>query len=135
MASPTTTFTTFPGTVLTPGSKGAAVLAVQQRLNKLGCGPVAEDGSFGAETQDAIELFQARSQDTSGAPLKIDGVVGPMTWAAVFGADTVPPNATAPSQLLATVLQLASREVGTMEDPLGSNRGPSRGPVPQSGGA
>ncbi len=124
MASPTTTFATFPGTVLTPGSKGAAVLAVQQRLNKLGCGPVAEDGTFGAETQDAIELFQARSQDTSGAPLKIDGVVGPMTWAALFGADTVPPNATAPSQLLATVLQLASREVGTMEDPLGSNRGP-----------
>src|SRR2546426_4772635 len=111
MASPTTTFATFPGTVLTPGSKGAAVLAVQQRLNKLGCGPVAEDGTFG-------------SQDTPGAPLKIDGVVGPMTWAALFGADTVPPNATAPSQLLATVLQLASREVGTMEDPLGSNRGP-----------
>ena len=124
MASPTTNFTTFPGTVLTPGSKGAAVLAVQQRLNNLGCGPVAEDGTFGAETQDAIELFQARSQDTSGAPLKIDGVVGPMTWAALFGADTVPPNATAPSQLLATVLQLASREVGTLEDPLGSNRGP-----------
>jgi len=115
---------TFPGTVLTPGSKGSAVLAVQQRLNKLGCGPVLEDGTFGAETQDAVELFQTRFQDTSGAPLKIDGTVGPMTWAALFGAATTPTNATAPSQLLAAVLQFASGEVGMMEDPLESNRGP-----------
>jgi peptidoglycan hydrolase-like protein with peptidoglycan-binding domain len=115
---------TFPGTVLTPGSKGAAVLTVQQRLNKLGCGPIAEDGTFGAETQDAVELFQARSQDTSDAPLKIDGTVRPMTWAALFGAGTTPTNTTAPSQLLAAVLQFATGEVGTMEDPLGSNRGP-----------
>src|SRR5207245_6507671 len=115
---------TFPGTVLTPGSKGSAVLAVQQRLNKLGCGPVLEDGTFGAETQDAVELFQTRFQDTSGAPLKIDGTVGPMTWAALFGAATTPTNATAPSQLLAAVLQFAYGEVGMMEDPLESNRGP-----------
>ncbi len=114
---------TFPGTVLTPASNGAAVLAVQQRLNKLGCGPIAEDGAFGAETLDAVELFQTRSQDTSGAPLKIDGTVGPMTWGALFGAATAPTNATAPSQLLAAVLQFASGEVGIMEDPLGSNRG------------
>ena len=118
------TLNVFPGTVLMAGSRGAAVSVVQHRLNEVRCGPIAEDGIYGVETQDAVELFQVRFSDTSGMPLKFDGIVGPMTWGALFGADSTPPQETAPSDLLAKVLQVASGEVGVMEDPLGSNRGP-----------
>lgn len=74
-----TTLNLFPGTVLVAGSQGAAVSVVQHRLKEVGCGPIAEDGIYDVETQDSVELFQARFSDTSGAPLKIDGIVGPMT--------------------------------------------------------
>jgi hypothetical protein len=47
-----------------------------------------------------------------------------MTWAALFGHAAVPSVTTATSALLAKVLEVAAAEVGTMEDPLGSNRGP-----------
>ncbi len=114
----------FPGTVLAPGSRGAAVLALQQRLNAIGCGPIVEDSIFGVETQDAVELFQARFSDIAGSPLKIDGVVGPMTWGALFGKTSTPPNTTAPTAVLAQTLRFASGEVGIMEVPPGSNRGP-----------
>ena len=114
----------FPGSVLAPGSRGPAVLSVQQRLNVIGCGPITEDGIFGVETQDAVELAQARFSDIAGSPLKIDGIVGPMTWGALFGKTSTPPNASAPSALLAQTLQFAGGEVGVMEVPLGSNRGP-----------
>jgi len=114
----------FAGTVLRPGSQGAAVLAVQQCLNRRGCGPVKEDGVYGVETQNAVELFQARFTDINGAPLKVDGLIGPMTWAALFGEESTPPNVTAPSAILARVLDVANGEVGVMESPPGSNRGP-----------
>lgn len=113
----------FQGTVK-PGSRGSAVLAVQQRLNQVGCGPVQEDSIYGIETQDAVELFQARFSDIAGTPLKVDGVIGPMTWGALFGGETTPPNVTPPTDILKRVLQVASGEVGVMETPLGSNRGP-----------
>jgi hypothetical protein len=100
------------------------VLAIQHRLNQVGCGPVTEDGIFGVETQDAIELFQARFSDTAGAPLKVDGRVGPMTWGALFGEESAPPVVTAPTDILGKVIQVAVGEIGTMENPLGSNRGP-----------
>ncbi len=100
------------------------VRAIQQRLNQLACGPVLEDGVFGAETADAVELFQARSLDKFGSPLQVDGVVGPMTWGALFGAATVPSVNTAATPLLKRVLEVAASQVGVMEEPTGSNRGP-----------
>jgi len=72
----------FPGTTISAGSKDAAnVLLIQARLNQVGCGPVEEDGIFGAETLEAVQHFQARSVDQFGNPLRVDGRVGPMTWA------------------------------------------------------
>ncbi|MCC6858922.1 MAG: CHAP domain-containing protein [Bryobacterales bacterium] len=115
----------FPGRTLKAGSHDtAAVLAVQRRLNAVGCGPVLEDGIFGAETMDAVELFQARSVDRFGVPLKVDGEVGPMTWGALFGGRSVPAVSVAPAPLLREALKTAAAEIGTMEDPPGSNRGP-----------
>jgi len=114
---------TFPGQVIAAGSKDkTSVLAIQQRLNQVGCGPIAVDGVFGPETADAVELFQARSVDQHGVPLVVDGRVGPMTWAALFGA--APVIEKAGTALQAAVLEVASTQVGVMEEPIGSNRGP-----------
>src|SRR5215470_9197031 len=78
----------FPGQTISAGNKDANnVLAIQQRLNAVGCGPVAEDGVFGPETLAAVELFQVRSTDSFGTPLTVDGKIGPMTWAALFGIE------------------------------------------------
>jgi putative peptidoglycan binding protein/CHAP domain-containing protein len=124
MASTSNSPTLFPGHVLIAGTQGEMVRAIQQRLNQLGCGPVLEDGVFGAETADAVELFQARSLDKFGSPLQVDGVVGPMTWGALFGAATVPTIQVAETPLLKRVLEIAASQVGVLEEPTGSNRGP-----------
>jgi hypothetical protein len=133
----------FAGNVIRPGSGDKArVVAIQQRLNQVGCGPVAEDGAFGPETFDAIELFQSRFVDAFGHPLKVDGQVGPMTWASLFGNATLPTVTATPSRLLTAVLTTATAEAEAhvMEVPPGSNRGPkvdeylrTVGLVPQDG--
>src|SRR5215470_9413114 len=97
---------------------------IQQRLNRLGCGPVAEDGNFGPQTAEAVDLFQTRSADHFGLPLDVDGKVGPLTWASLFASPQVPTVATTSSPLLAEALNFAATQIGVMEQPLGSNRGP-----------
>src|SRR5437868_1398594 len=73
----------FPGRVVRAGSLDAAsVLAIQRRLDAVGCGPIDKDGVFGPQTTAAVQLFQARFADAEGQPLRIDGNVGPITWAA-----------------------------------------------------
>ena len=62
----------------TPMMRGDDVLAVQRRLAELGA-PVTQDGLFGAGTRDAVRRFQAT------AHMMDDGVVGPLTWEALFG--------------------------------------------------
>lgn len=69
----------YPGTALRQGSKGAAVQAMQQRLSDLGHS-LGVDGNFGPGTSKAVIAFQ---QDNN---LGNDGVVGPNTWAALWGA-------------------------------------------------
>jgi hypothetical protein len=109
----------FPGHVVKAGSDDkASVLAIQHRLN------LQETGVFSAETQEAVQLFQARSLDFQNHPLQVDGQVGSMTWAALFKSEILA-SAPAPAGSLAgRVLQVAGAEVGVMEDPPNSNRGP-----------
>lgn len=122
---PNSILSLFPGQVATKGSGDSAnVRAIQNRLTELGCGPVEEDGVFGAHTMEAIELFQVRTIDAHGQPLTVDGRVGPVTWAALFGAASVPTAADPPTALAAAVLSLAGKEIGVMEIPVGSNSGP-----------
>jgi peptidoglycan hydrolase-like protein with peptidoglycan-binding domain len=59
------------GTVLKPGSTGAAVVALQKALR------ITADGSFGPLTQAAVKAVQ------SDAKLTQTGVVGTLTWKAV----------------------------------------------------
>ena len=117
-------FTPFPGRVITVGSTDRAnILLIQKQLNQQGCGPIAEDGNFGPETLEAVSLFQARSTDSRGLPLAIDGRVGPMSWAVLFRVDTVAVQAP-PTALSAGALNVARDQLGVLEQPPGSNSGP-----------
>jgi hypothetical protein len=102
----------------------ATVRAIQHRLNEVGCGPLTENGVFDPSTKSAVELFQARFPDAEGSPLTIDGKVGPLTWAALFGAQAVSVVSEVADPLLARVLEVARSQIGVMEQPPGSNHGP-----------
>mgnify|MGYP001051946148 CR=1 FL=1 len=117
----------YPGKALRHGSSGAEVERVQRRLLALGITVVGSpDGDFGDKTEGGVRLLQTRSEDAQGEPLEVDGVVGPRTWAALFGS--LASGADAPSEaavgLAAAALAAARGQVGVREHPLGSNRGP-----------
>ncbi len=104
-----------------------AVAAIQTRLKDLGIDPGGIDGAFGLNTAAAVRLFQARSVDANDDPLDVDGIVGPDTWEALFGSGTVTTSRELgglQTKLTAKVLEIAAGEVGVLEVPLGSNRGP-----------
>lgn len=66
------------------GSEGPAVKTVQGNLRALGYYSDDVEGKFGSSTYEAVVAFQmARG-------LKVDGVVGPQTWAALTGSNPVP---------------------------------------------
>ncbi len=75
--APTSDATPYPGTPLSKGSTGAAVLSLQQRLRDLGFG-LTVDGNFGPGTERSVKAFQQKQG------LQSDGKVGPRTWAAIF---------------------------------------------------
>ena len=116
----------------------AVVMLLQQRLNQLGCwskidakgkaAPLDVDGDFGQLTASAVKLFQARSLDSDGKPLSVDGAVGRTTWSALFGTTVVAPTPSRapPDELLRRVIDVAAGEEQQhiREVPLGSNRGP-----------
>jgi hypothetical protein len=102
------------------------VKAVQARLNDLGFGRLVVDGDFGEGTQNAVFHFQARNSSPNGKPLPIDGEVGEATWAALFGAGAVfSTQAFNPSASMRDlVIDIAGSQIGVVEQPRGSNRGP-----------
>ena len=57
------------------GSKGEDVRGLQRKLIKVGYYIGAIDGIFGPATNRAVKAFQSRNT------LKVDGIVGPATWA------------------------------------------------------
>ncbi len=92
-------------------------------MNARGCGPVDLDGDFGKQTEAAVNLFQARFPDTDGLPLVVDGKIGSIAWAALFGGETVPTADKPAAGLLTKALKVAKTQLGVMEQPPGSNRG------------
>lgn len=43
----------------------------------------AVDGVFGPVTEAAVRVFQTYMNDEGGIPMPSDGIVGPLTWAAL----------------------------------------------------
>ncbi len=68
------------------GSRGANVSEIQDLLTRRGYSPGPIDGIFGAQTKTAVMRFQ------SDRGFTIDGIVGPITWAALHG--TIPQTPT-----------------------------------------
>jgi hypothetical protein len=122
----------YPGRVIKAGEgDGGIVKALKRELNKvLGSDPElmldAKNPEFGVKMKRAVKLFQARNVDSEGRPLKQDGEVGALTWAALFGGDRVPVSEGSKDQLLARVLETAAGEEAKQvrEVPRNSNRGP-----------
>ncbi|MET3353737.1 peptidoglycan-binding protein [Xanthobacter autotrophicus] len=122
----------FPGKYLmeNTGDK-VSVTRLQKRLADMGASPGAPTGTFDTPTKYAVQLFQARSVDLDGAPLEIDGIVGPMTWGALFGplsieSEWVKPRVAikkAERTLASAVLDVASDQIGVREIPPNSNCG------------
>jgi len=70
------------GAFIKKGDSGSAVLLIQQALNAEGALPkIDEDGVFGNGTFKAVKAFQQKNN------LGSDGVVGPMTFAALGISD------------------------------------------------
>lgn len=110
----------YPGRIIQADDPDTAVVdAVRQRLNARGYHADAVDG-FDAPTAftAAVRYFQSTHVDSSGRPLKVDGAVGPNTWAALFGASSI--ATTVPAKALA----IAEGQIGVLESPPGSNAGP-----------
>lgn len=68
-----------PTPTLRSGSKGEDVKVLQQKLKDLGydIGRTGVDGKFGLKTAAAVKAFQKNKN------LKVDGIVGKATWAAL----------------------------------------------------
>jgi len=84
---PPTTTTTYP--YLEEGSSGAAVLALQQRLTSLGYWLGTPNGVFADSTQQAVYAYQ------KAAGIPRDGIVGPVTEAALAKGIVPQPRSTA----------------------------------------
>ncbi len=70
---------------MTEGASGTCVEALQELLNRYGAN-IAIDGSFGANTLNAVKAFQTQ------AGLGVDGQVGPSTKATLYGNAVLPLN-------------------------------------------
>ena len=71
---------------LRKGSSGSYMVECQNDLTQLGYDlqPYGADGKFGAKTETAVKQFQGSHVDpNTGNKLKVDGIVGSATWAAL----------------------------------------------------
>ncbi len=82
---------------------GDDVRAVQEALLKAGFDPKAMDGSYGRSTETAVKAFQKANA------LEVDGIVGPLTWAALMDReDDDPDDPEQPVVAYTRLLKLAS---------------------------
>lgn len=124
----------YPGRIIKAGEKDASIVKiVKQRLNEalvIDNDPSARlnpnDPDFGPKMKQLVKNFQARHVDAEGRPLRQDGEIGSLTWAALFGYETVSASDRATDEFLAQVLVVAAKEEAkhVREVPVNSNRGP-----------
>lgn len=115
----------YPGRVIKQGESDTQIVkAIQHQLNEQNYGPLQGTGIYGPKTVQSVKLFQSLNRDQQGNPLVIDGKLGSISWHILFGSATLPQVSEASSSLLNKTLDIARSQIGVMEDPLGSNRGP-----------
>ncbi len=124
----------YPSYVVKMGASDPKVVkalkkALNAALSLRGADAIVLDSNnpvFGLRMKQAVMLFQARAVDAEGQPLKIDGEVGTITWAALFGSSKVPESDGVSDWFLKKVLAVASAaaEANVREEPRDSNRGP-----------
>jgi peptidoglycan hydrolase-like protein with peptidoglycan-binding domain len=82
-----------------PGDTGDAVRRAQRALRRTPRLDLAVDGTFGPATEQAVKDFQ------QGAGLTVDGIVGPLTWAALPSGGPMPTLEQGSSGLVVARLQ------------------------------
>lgn len=90
---------------LRQGCRGDSVRTLQEKLRSLGYN-LEVDGKFGPITKQCVKFFQ------ESAALARDGIVGPMTWAALVAAFTESRYTVIIPGLLKTTAQLLSEKYG-----------------------
>jgi peptidoglycan hydrolase-like protein with peptidoglycan-binding domain len=95
------------GPTLQTGSKGADVRRLQRILVMMKqLDPIGIDGVFGEMTKLAVEAFQ------EGAGLAVDGIVGPLTWAALPADPNTPQVGAGAHGPVVSALQQALKTFG-----------------------
>lgn len=69
----------YPGTPVRLGARGRIVKVVQEKVGAY------VDGQFGPKTEQSVKDWQSANRDpVKNKPLYVDGIVGPVTWRAMF---------------------------------------------------
>lgn len=113
----------FPGRIIRIGETDAAIVAaIASALASHGYLPTSPPGIFDKAFKSLVKLFQSQNVDEAGLALVVDGEVGSMTWGSLFGAPAA--AGTVGGGLAVAALGTAVTQLGVMEEPTGSNRGP-----------
>lgn len=114
----------YPGRLIRKGELNTTIVsAVRAQLTQRGITDVAATGPFDSVLESAVKLFQSLFRDQHNRPLEIDGIIGPISWEVLFN-EPGHVFADAPDVLLREALTVARSQIGKMEQPVGSNRGP-----------
>ncbi|MBY0519468.1 MAG: CHAP domain-containing protein [Sphingomonas sp.] len=112
----------FPGRLIRIGEQDGTVIdAIVTRLAEQGYRLETPPNGYDRTLASLVKLFQSQHLDADGRPLLADGVVGPLSWGALFGATAI---VAAGDGIASAALAVAISQIGQMEDPVGSNRGP-----------
>lgn len=122
----------YPGRIFRKGDYDETIIPeIKRRLNDAlatdGARPLDERNPiYGPTTAQAAQLFQARHVDAAGRPLRQDGEIGALTWAALFETGDHEYAYDGPTALLRRAVDIAGAEAdaGIREIPRNSNRGP-----------
>lgn len=113
----------YPGRIIKIGETDAAIVAaIATALAGHGYPPTSPPGVFDKAFKSLVKLFQSQNVDEAGRALSVDGEVGSMTWGALFGAPVA--TGAIAGGLAVAALGAAVTQLGVLEQPLGSNRGP-----------
>lgn len=91
-----------------PSKSKDAIFTIQHALARRGFDPGTIDGIWGRRTESAVRAFQ------QAKGLLVDGIVGPVTWQALIGAELANDSASNPG---IPWFQEAQRLIGLQEDP------------------